>query len=78
MIFHFHLVFAKCEPATRTMEAWTAKQLASLGIDSVFSPYVLGMLQLDGCDPDDEEEKRQQVLELLMGWLDESHKVSRR
>ncbi|OQS00801.1 hypothetical protein ACHHYP_02591 [Achlya hypogyna] len=52
--------------------AWTAQQLTGLGVDSVFAPYVLGMLQLDGADEDEEEEKRAEVLELLMGWLDAS------
>ncbi|KAF0719274.1 Aste57867_1160 [Aphanomyces stellatus] len=59
------------------VEAWTAKQLTHLGVDSVFAPYVLGMLNMDAPleSEDDEDEKRQQVLDLLMGWLDESHQV---
>ncbi|KDO25716.1 hypothetical protein SPRG_09015 [Saprolegnia parasitica CBS 223.65] len=52
--------------------AWTAQQLTGLGVDSVFAPYVLGMLRLDGADADEEDEKRAEVLELLMGWLDDS------
>ncbi|CAK4542578.1 unnamed protein product [Aphanomyces euteiches] len=58
------------------VEAWTAKQLAVLGVDSVFAPYVLGMLNMNGpASEDEEDEKRQEVLDLLMGWLDESHQV---
>ncbi|OQR96894.1 hypothetical protein THRCLA_07138 [Thraustotheca clavata] len=53
------------------LSSWTIKQLEGLGVDGVFAPYVLGMLDhLD--DADQEEEKRAQVLELIMGWLDES------
>jgi hypothetical protein len=63
------------------VEAWTAKQLTQLGVDGVFAPYVLGMLGMEGGRPtaryeeDEEDEKRQEVLDLLMGWLDDSHQV---
>ncbi|RHY38751.1 hypothetical protein DYB30_009846, partial [Aphanomyces astaci] len=63
---------------TTAVEAWTAKQLTHLGVDSVFAPYVLGMLDMETgptSSYDDEDEKRQEVLDLLMGWLDDSHQA---
>ncbi|RHY32036.1 hypothetical protein DYB32_002935 [Aphanomyces invadans] len=62
------------------VEVWTAAQLTHLGVDSVFAPYVLGMLCMeDGPtlteDDEVEDAKRQEVLDLLMGWLDDSHQT---
>ncbi|KAJ0410287.1 hypothetical protein P43SY_002619 [Pythium insidiosum] len=51
--------------ASMELEAWATQRLEALGVDGVFAPYVIGMLN----GSDDDDEIRGSVHDVLMGWL---------
>ncbi|GLE09359.1 hypothetical protein PINS_up020968 [Pythium insidiosum] len=51
--------------ASMELEAWATQRLEALGVDGVFAPYLIGMLNGD----DDDDEMRSSVHDVLMGWL---------
>lgn len=56
-----------------TLESWATKHLEDMGVDGVFAPYVIGMLD-DGTEESDDETKFS-VHQVLMGWLSPEDEV---
>ncbi|DAZ98013.1 TPA: hypothetical protein N0F65_004503 [Lagenidium giganteum] len=58
------------------LEVWAKKRLEDLGVDGVFAPYIVGMLEVhddDGSETplseDDEQDVKFNIHQVLMGWL---------
>ena len=56
-----------------TLEAWAQKRLEGIGVDAVFAPYIVGMLNLE--DAADEEDMKFNIHQVLMGWLSPEDEV---
>lgn len=60
------------EKNTEKLEKWAERKLADLGVDEVFAPYIVGMV-----DPSQNvDEVHASIHEVLMGWLPVESQVS--
>lgn len=48
------------------LEKWAERRLAELGVDEVFAPYIVGMLDQSEIN---QEQVHSSIHEVLMGWL---------
>lgn len=64
------------------LEPWATARLEALGVDGVFAPYVVGMLDADGSGAgdlgSDVEEVKFNIHQVLMGWLSPEDEVRSR
>ncbi|TDH67340.1 hypothetical protein CCR75_003357 [Bremia lactucae] len=51
------------------LETWSTPRLEALGVDGVFAPYIVGMLPPHGGDDNDLEAAKDNIYQVLMGWL---------
>lgn len=71
-----------------SLEKWATTRLEALGVDGVFAPYIVGMLQEahgDGADGDalafgapldDHDDVKFNIHQVLMGWLSPEDEVT--
>ncbi|CAH0519615.1 unnamed protein product [Peronospora belbahrii] len=51
------------------LETWAMMQLEALGVDTVFAPYIVGMLPSDGRIDENVQDAKFNIHQVLMGWL---------
>lgn len=62
-------------PPPPSLVAWASTRLDALGVDGVFAPYIVNMLADADDAPDDPDDVKFNVHQVLMGWLSPEDEV---